>query len=112
MVPVEIQVGEDRFWVGLVSSRGVERDPPPVPAIEPRRLRKDYHVRCQAFTRLLTRGQSKLVLLYLQEHRFSEIPKGWLASDRRVVEEAEKYFSPRRASRSAGGGSGGEAEEG
>lgn len=93
VVPVEVQVGETRYWVGLVRSRGVEVDPEPVAPTNPRRLRPEFAVKLRPFTRLLSRDQSRHVLLLLQERRAASIPSTWLVSDSKLVGEVLRRFS-------------------
>lgn len=93
VIPIEIQVGETRFWIGLVRSRGVELDPEPTPAVNPRRLRAAFSVKLRPFTRLLSRDQSRHVLLLLQEHAAERIPSIWLVSDKKLIGEVMRRFS-------------------
>jgi hypothetical protein len=93
VVPIEVQVGETRFWVGLVRSRGVEVDPEPAPPTNPRRLRPDFSVKLRPFTRLLAREQSRHVLLLLQERAAERIPSDWLVSDAKLIAEVMKRFA-------------------
>lgn len=92
VIPVEVQVGDTRFWIGLVRSRGVEREPAPTPS-EGRRVLGTQHVRLRPFTRLLSRSQSRLVLLLLQEKRAEKIPSGWLVQDARLIAEVLKHYA-------------------
>jgi hypothetical protein len=96
VVPVEVQVGETRYWVGLVKSRGVERDPEPTSPTSPRKVLPTHHVRLRPFTRLLTRGQSRIVLLFLQERCAERIPPGWLVSDAKLVAEVKRHFAKKK----------------
>lgn len=93
VVPIEVQVGETRYWVGLVRSRGVEKDPEPSPPTNPRRLRSDFSAKLRPFTRLLSRDQSRHVLLLLQERAAERIPSVWLVSDKKLVGEVLRRFS-------------------
>jgi hypothetical protein len=97
VVPIEFQVGESRYWVGLVRSRGVEKDPQPTPPTNPRRLRSEFSVRCRPFTLLLTKEQSRHVLLCLQEKRAERIPAAWLVSDQKLLEDVRRRFSSEKA---------------
>lgn len=92
VVPIEFQVGETRYWIGLVKARGIEKDPEPLPITSPARVRADRHVKVRPFTRLLNRNQSKHVLICLQTHSAWRIPKGWLVQDEKLVSEVLKRF--------------------
>lgn len=93
VVPIEFQVGETRFWVGLVRARGIEEDPEPIEPKGPRILSDDWHVRVRPFTRLLSKDQSRHVLLLLQAHRAERIPTGWLTADKKLTREVLRRFT-------------------
>jgi hypothetical protein len=93
VIPIEVQVGETRYWVGLVRARGVEVDPEPAPPTNPRRLRPEFNVKLRPFTRLLSREQSRHVLLLLQERAAERIPSVWLVSDPKLIGEVMRRFS-------------------
>lgn len=96
VVPLRFQVGRTRFWVALVRSRGVEEDPEFAEPENPRMLDSSFHAEARPFTLLLTRDQSKYVLLALQYGEAERIPREWLVDDDKVVEDLHRRFSTTR----------------